>query len=219
MDQNYQEPLVEPIVNKKGDKNYRVHSLNNGIVTIEAQLSLEERQKRAKERIGSIAMDPMSKRTYSLATREMQDTMKLISNAKRLCRTPTKLSWHHIKFEVEVLATPEQSEAMGGVKYFRQEIVKDASGYAAPGQALYIMGSSGAGKTSLLNILSDRVRLINKATLSGNILINDVVPVNQENFARFAAYVMQDDVLFSHFTVKEALTFAARLKLTTDEQH
>lgn len=30
---------------------------------------------------------------------------------------------------------------------------------------------------------------------------------------------MQDDVLFSHFTVKEALTFAARLKLTTDEEH
>jgi len=26
-------------------------------------------------------------------------------------------------------------------------------------------------------------------------------------------------VLFSHFTVKEALTFAARLKLTTDEAH
>jgi len=149
----------------------------------------------------------------------MVDTMKLIANAKRLCKTPTKLSWHNITFEVEVLCTKEQMEANGGLKYIRQEIVKDASGYAAPGQALYIMGSSGAGKTSLLNILSDRVRLINKAKLSGNILINDVVPVNQENFARFAAYVMQDDVLFSHFTVKEALTFAARLKLTTDEEH
>jgi ABC-type lipoprotein export system ATPase subunit len=40
------------------------------------------------------------------------------------------------------------------------------------------MGSSGAGKTSLLNILSDRVALINKATLSGNILFNDTMPVN-----------------------------------------
>jgi ABC-type multidrug transport system ATPase subunit len=26
---------------------------------------------------------------------------------------------------------------------------------------------------------------------------------------------MQDDILFSHFTVREALIFAARLKLTT----
>ncbi len=76
------------------------------------------------------------------------------------------------------------------------------------------MGASGAGKTSLLNILSDRVKLINKATISGSILFNDEIPLNQETFARYAAYVMQDDILFSHFTVKEALTFAARLKLT-----
>jgi ABC-type multidrug transport system ATPase subunit len=40
------------------------------------------------------------------------------------------------------------------------------------------MGSSGAGKTSLLNILSDRVALINKATLSGTITFNDDIPVN-----------------------------------------
>jgi ABC-type multidrug transport system ATPase subunit len=40
------------------------------------------------------------------------------------------------------------------------------------------MGSSGAGKTSLLNILSDRVALINEATLSGTITFNDDIPVN-----------------------------------------
>jgi len=57
-------------------------------------------------------------------------------------------------------------------------IVKDCSGFAAPGIATYIMGSSGAGKTSLLNILSDRVVLINKAILSGDILFNDDIPVN-----------------------------------------
>ena len=56
-------------------------------------------------------------------------------------------------------------------------IVKDCSGYAAPGIASYIMGSSGAGKTSLLNILSDRVALINKAKLSGTIIFNDDITV------------------------------------------
>jgi ABC-type multidrug transport system ATPase subunit len=30
-----------------------------------------------------------------------------------------------------------------------------------PGQTLYIMGASGAGKTSLLNILSDRINVNN----------------------------------------------------------
>jgi len=40
------------------------------------------------------------------------------------------------------------------------------------------MGASGAGKTSLLNILADRVKLINKATIAGTILFNDEIPLN-----------------------------------------
>ena len=82
-----------------------------------------------------------------------------------------------------------------------------------PGTTLYIMGSSGAGKTSLLNMLSDRISLKNGATSSGKILINDSMELNQNNFGSIAAYVMQDDVLFQSFTPREALTFAARLKL------
>lgn len=77
------------------------------------------------------------------------------------------------------------------------------------------MGASGAGKTSLLNILADRVNAKAYNTkLSGNILFNDGIPVIKENFARYGGYVQQDDVLFSHFTVRECLTFTARLKLT-----
>lgn len=37
--------------------------------------------------------------------------------------------------------------------------------------------------------------------------------MNQKLFGSIAAYVMQDDILYEHFTPKEALTFAARLKL------
>lgn len=80
------------------------------------------------------------------------------------------------------------------------------------------MGSSGAGKTSLLNILADRVSIRGNAQISGSIIFNDTIPVNKETFARYGSYVMQDDVLFSHFTVREALTFAARLKLKTSEE-
>ncbi len=102
----------------------------------------------------------------------------------------------------------------------RQAIVKQVTGFAPPGQATFIMGSSGAGKTSLLNILADRVSTKGSVKLSGSILFNDTIPVNKETFARYGGYVMQDDILFSHFTVREALTFAARLKLKTpdDEQ-
>ena len=44
-------------------------------------------------------------------------------------------------------------------------------------------------------------------------MVNDSVPLTQKVFGNFGAYVMQDDVLFQSFTPREALTFAARLKL------
>jgi ABC-type multidrug transport system ATPase subunit len=86
-----------------------------------------------------------------------------------------------------------------------------------PGTTLYIMGSSGAGKTSLLNMLSDRISLKNGATISGKVMINDSMELSQKNFGSIAAYVMQDDILFQSFTPREALTFAARLKLGGSE--
>lgn len=77
------------------------------------------------------------------------------------------------------------------------------------------MGASGAGKTSLLNLLSDRISTKKGERITGEIMINDSYPLNDENFGKIATYVMQDDVLFRFFTPREALRFAARLKLKT----
>jgi ABC-type multidrug transport system ATPase subunit len=46
------------------------------------------------------------------------------------------------------------------------------------------------------------------------VLINDSLPLDHSNFGNYAAYVMQDDILFNFFTCREGLTFAARLKLS-----
>lgn len=72
----------------------------------------------------------------------------------------------------------------------RQKIVKGASGFALPGETLYIMGSSGAGKTSLLNMLSDRISKRDGQAVSGKILINDSLPLDQNSFGSLGAYVM-----------------------------
>jgi len=74
------------------------------------------------------------------------------------------------------------------------------------------MGASGAGKTSMMNAISDRIDLKQGSTLTGNILLNDQYPLTSQLFGNCCAYVMQDDVLYAYFTVKEALTFASRLK-------
>ena len=76
------------------------------------------------------------------------------------------------------------------------------------------MGASGAGKTSLLNLLSDRVNVKAGVSVEGSITFNDTYDLNAELFSKYACYVMQDDAVYAYFTVKEALTFSARLKLT-----
>jgi len=75
------------------------------------------------------------------------------------------------------------------------------------------MGASGAGKTTLLNILSDRISLANGAKVTGGVFVNNKYGMNHKIFGTFASFVMQDDILFEYLTVKEALEFAARMKL------
>lgn len=96
------------------------------------------------------------------------------------------------------------------------KVLKNCTGYAMPGQTLYIMGASGAGKTSMMNVISDRIAIFKGSELTGELKVNDFYPLTQKLFGSCCAYVMQDDVLFAYSTVKEALTFAARLKLSID---
>lgn len=59
-----------------------------------------------------------------------------------------------------------------------------------PGQTLFIMGASGAGKTSLLNVLSDRISTDAGGKLEKNITVNDTMKVDDSNFGLISAYVM-----------------------------
>ena len=100
------------------------------------------------------------------------------------------------------------------------KILSNLSGSAKAGHLSCIMGPSGSGKTSLLSTLAGRNRFsMSKATdiqLEGDILINDKV-INKEetdwSYRHRLGYVKQDDALVALSTVREAIRFAARLRL------
>jgi ABC-type multidrug transport system ATPase subunit len=142
-----------------------------------------------------------------------ETSIKAISSTKE----PIKITWSNLNYIVKVPASKEEAERTGS-KTKPLQVLKDCSGYALPGQTLFIMGASGAGKTSLMNALSDRINVSNGSKLTGNITINDQVECTQKVFGSYGTYVMQDDVLFAFFTVKEALTFAGRLRLKVSEE-
>ena len=50
--------------------------------------------------------------------------------------------------------------------------------------------------------------------LTGEVFVNENIKMDREAFSKIGGYMMQDDALFSFFTPKEAITFAARLKLS-----
>lgn len=79
-----------------------------------------------------------------------------------------------------------------------------------------IMGSSGCGKTSLLNILGQRMALSKGAKMQGEVRANDRT-VHKKDFGKFGAFVQQDDVLMETFTPEESLYFAAKLRTSLDE--
>ena len=85
-------------------------------------------------------------------------------------------------------------------------VLDTVSGVANPGQLLSVMGPSGGGKTSILNVLAGRI-----TPAMGSVLLNGQrLP---RNFNRIAAYVMQDDLLAEMLTPRELFRFAANLRL------
>ncbi|KAL9150238.1 hypothetical protein ABFS82_12G157100 [Erythranthe guttata] len=99
-----------------------------------------------------------------------------------------------------------------------KEILNGINGSVDPGEVLALMGPSGSGKTTLLSLLGGRV---NQPGHGGSVTYNDL-PFSKSLKSRIG-FVTQDDVLFPHLTVKETLTYAARLRLprrlTKDEKY
>lgn len=87
-------------------------------------------------------------------------------------------------------------------------------------QTTAIMGASGAGKTSLLNILSGRVRNSGRVNIEADVrLDNYIVDPTSIKVRKSIAFVAQDDSLQITATPREAIKFSAKLRLprsTTD---
>ncbi|TPX46136.1 hypothetical protein SeLEV6574_g03394 [Synchytrium endobioticum] len=88
-------------------------------------------------------------------------------------------------------------------------ILKGISGVFKPGRLCAVMGASGAGKTSLLQILAGEAR---SGEVQGQILINGQEVLTNE-IKRCSGFVFQDDVILSTMTVREAITMSALLRL------
>jgi ABC-type multidrug transport system ATPase subunit len=88
-------------------------------------------------------------------------------------------------------------------------ILSKISGRVAPGQVLAIMGASGAGKSTFLDILARRPK---SGTVGGVTMVNGR-EISDEDFRRVCGFVDQEDTLMRTLTVYETVLYSALLRL------
>ncbi|CAI8614815.1 unnamed protein product [Vicia faba] len=121
---------------------------------------------------------------------------------------PLSMAFNHINYYVDMPAEMKSQ----GVNKNKLQLLQDVSGAFRPGILTALVGVSGAGKTTLMDVLAGRKT---GGYIEGNISISGYQK-NQTTFARISGYCEQNDIHSPHVTVYESLLFSAWLRLPSN---
>lgn len=93
-----------------------------------------------------------------------------------------------------------------------KQILTNIRGVAHPGEIMAIMGASGAGKTTFLDILARKNK---RGTVSGDFYVNGE-KVNNADYKNVVGFVDQEDTMLPTLTVHETIMTSALLRLPRD---
>ncbi|KAF7714823.1 ABC-2 type transporter [Penicillium ucsense] len=101
-----------------------------------------------------------------------------------------------------------------GVSYYLngKEILSGIHGVSGPGQITAIMGASGAGKTTFLDLLARKNK---RGIVQGNFYVNGEKMIDSE-FKSMVGFVDQEDTMLPTLTVHETILTSALLRLPRD---
>ncbi|KAK2969189.1 hypothetical protein RJ640_025902 [Escallonia rubra] len=118
---------------------------------------------------------------------------------------PLTMTFHNVNYFVDM---PKEM-SMKGVPEKKLQLLSNVSGVFSPGVLTALVGSSGAGKTTLMDVLAGRKT---GGYIEGDIRISGY-PKEQRTFARISGYVEQNDIHSPQVTVWESLWFSSCLRL------
>lgn len=96
-----------------------------------------------------------------------------------------------------------------GVTEDKLQLLREVTGAFRPGVLTALMGVSGAGKTTLMDVLAGRKT---GGYIEGEIRISGFLKI-QETFARISGYCEQNDIHSPQVTIRESLIYSAFLRL------
>ncbi|KAH9292275.1 hypothetical protein KI387_042541, partial [Taxus chinensis] len=118
---------------------------------------------------------------------------------------PLAMAFENVSYYVDMPAEMKQQ----GVTEDRLQLLREVSGSFRPGVLTCLMGVSGAGKTTLMDVLAGRKT---GGYIEGSVTISGY-PKQQETFARISGYCEQNDIHSPYVTVYESLVYSAWLRL------
>ncbi|KAI4305245.1 hypothetical protein L6164_028622 [Bauhinia variegata] len=121
---------------------------------------------------------------------------------------PLTMTFHNVNYFVDM---PKETRKQG-ISERRLQLLSNVSGVFSPAVLTALVGSSGAGKTTLMDVLAGRKT---GGYIEGDIRISGY-PKEQQAFARISGYVEHNDTHSPQVTVEESLWFSAYLRLPKD---
>ena len=161
---------------------------------------------RAKPSKGEVLVFPRGKIPAFAKNIRKEDPEEVIASEKgavarepqastaAIVRQTSIFHWENVCFDIKIKGT-------------ERRILDSVDGWVKPGTLTALMGVTGAGKTSLLDVLANRVTI---GIVSGEMLIDG--RLCDDSFQRKTGYVQQQDLHLETSTVREALVFSALLR-------
>ncbi|GAU19347.1 hypothetical protein TSUD_336340 [Trifolium subterraneum] len=196
---------VIPEESQKNEQNGGSRKRTNVLKFIKDRFPQHSNRVRNREcRRGSVSPVTFSRR---------QETVVADSNHSRKRGMVLPFEPHSITFdEITYSVGMPQEMRNRGVVEDKLVLLKGVSGAFRPGILTALMGVTGAGKTTLMDVLSGRKT---GGYIGGNIKISGY-PKKQETFNRISGYCEQNDIHSPHVTVYESLVYSAWLRLSPD---
>ncbi|CAK9227174.1 unnamed protein product [Sphagnum troendelagicum] len=133
---------------------------------------------------------------------------KLLQRGMILPFQKLSITFDDITYSVDV----PQAMKTEKVEVQRLQLLSNVSGTFRPGILTALVGVSGAGKTTLMDVLAGRKT---GGHITGDIRISGY-PKSQKTFARICGYCEQNDIHSPQVTVMESLVYSAWLRLAAE---
>lgn len=200
--------IVMPLMGGLSNVVTAITAMVSGILAIRGVIS-----------VGTIALYTKFSKEFSRPITEITNQFNVIQSGIAGAERCFEILDEEVEFK-ENIGKPDIGKIKGHVElknvYFGYDenkmILKDINVEAKPGQTIAIVGPTGAGKTTMMNLLM-RFYDVNK----GQILIDgkDIRDVSKESLRNAIGIVLQDTVMF-HETVRENIRFG-KLDSTEEE--